>query len=88
MIFSTDADKWIVPGGRYVTAGRPDQQGRFRVRNLPAGDYYAIALEYIEQGTWGDPELLERMKPKVTRLSLQKGENKMLDLELSGAIIP
>ena len=88
VIFSTNADKWTAPAGRYVMAGRPDQQGRFRVRNLPAGDYYAIALEYIEQGTWGDPELLERMKPKATRLSVQKGENKMLDLELSGAIIP
>ena len=41
---------------RYIAVGRPDQQGRFKVRSLPAGDYYAVALDYVESGAWTDAD--------------------------------
>ena len=88
VIFSDDPEKWTMTASRYVTAARPDQGGRFRARNLPAGDYYAIAVDYIEQGAWGDPELLERLKAKAKRFTLGAGETKMLDLDLVGSVIP
>ena len=73
---------------RFVTGARPVQSGRYRARNLPSGDYYEIALDYVEQGAWGDPELLERLKTKAKRFSLGDGETKSLDLDLSGSPIP
>jgi hypothetical protein len=88
VIFAEDSEKWTTPMTRYVTGTRPDQEGRFRARQLPAGDYYAIAVDYIEQGTWGDPELLERLKPKAKRFSLGDGETKTLDLALTTSITP
>lgn len=88
VIFSADADKWTMPMTRYVTGTRPDQEGRFRARNLPPGDYYAIALEYIEQGSWGDPDVLERLKARAKRVSIGEGERKTMDLDLTGASIP
>ena len=58
---------------RWVTGTRPDQDGRFKVQNLPAGSYLAVAVDYIPQGEWGDPELLDRLKGKAKRFTLGDG---------------
>jgi hypothetical protein len=52
------------------------------VPNLPAGGYYAVAVEYIEQGTWGDPDVLNRLKATATSFSLRDSEQKPLNLEI------
>src|SRR5918993_430722 len=84
VIFSDEPEKWRVPTSRHIATGRPNQQGQFVVKNLPAGSYYAIALEYIPQGEWNDPEVLERLKSKATAFSVAEGEVKALDLKLEG----
>lgn len=84
VIFSDEPEKWRVPTSRHIATGRPNQQGQFQVKNLPAGSYYAVALEYIPQGEWNDPEVLERLKGKATSFSVGEGEVKTLDLKLEG----
>ena len=84
VIFSDEPEKWRVPTSRHIATGRPNQQGQFQVKNLPAGSYYAIALEYIPQGEWNDPEVLERLKSKATTFAVAEGEVKTLDLKLEG----
>ena len=84
VIFAEDAEKWTAPMTRYVTAVRPNQQGRYQVKNLPAGSYYAVAVDYIAQGDWNDPDVLARLKSRGTRFSLAEGEVQTLDLKLSG----
>jgi hypothetical protein len=84
VIFSDEPDKWRVPSSRHIATGRPNQQGQFQVKNLPAGSYYAIALEYSPQGEWNDPEVLERLKSKATSFTVGEGEVKTLDLKLEG----
>jgi hypothetical protein len=82
VLFADDPAKWALPQTRYVTAVRPDQEGRFKVRNLPAGDYLAIAVEYLAQGEWGDPEVLDRLKSKAARVTLDEGESKAVQLKI------
>ena len=82
VVFSDDPQRWTLPGSRYVSGTRPDQEGRFLVKSLPAGGYYAIAVEYLAQGEWNDPEVLERLKTNATRFSLGEGETKVLELKL------
>jgi hypothetical protein len=82
VVFSEDAQLWSLPMTRWVTGSRPDQEGRFRVRNLPPGGYYAVALDYVEQGSWGDPELLERLKTRARRFTLSEGGTEALELKL------
>ena len=82
IIFSDEPEKWRAPTSRHIATGRPNQQGQFQVKNLPAGSYYAIALVYIPQGEWNDPEILERLKTKATTFSVTEGEVKTLDLKL------
>jgi protocatechuate 3,4-dioxygenase beta subunit len=82
VIFSDDPEKWTVPMTRHVASARPNQEGRFQVKHLPAGTYYVIALDYIPQGDWNDPEVLERLKGKATRLTLTEGGVENLNLKL------
>jgi hypothetical protein len=65
-----------------VSGTRPDQEGRFQMKNLPPGGYYAIAVDYLAQGEWNDPEVLDRLKATATRFSLGEGETKTLELRL------
>jgi hypothetical protein len=81
-VFSDDPQRWTVPGSRHLTGTRPDQEGRFLVKGLPPGGYYAIAAEYLAQGEWNDPEVLERLKANATKFSIAEGETKVLELRL------
>jgi protocatechuate 3,4-dioxygenase beta subunit len=83
VVFAEDPQKWTMPSSRWVNGVRPDQEGHFRVQNLPPGNYYAIAVEYVAQGEWGDPDVLDRLKSKAKRFMLTEGENKTLDLKLT-----
>lgn len=82
VFFAEDQQKWTAPTGRHVVGVRPDTEGGFQVKNLPPGSYYAVAVDYIAQGEWGDPELLEKLKDKATRVSLDEGETKTVELKI------
>jgi protocatechuate 3,4-dioxygenase beta subunit len=81
VVFSRDRERWGF-ASRYLGGGRPDQDGKYRVRSLPPGNYYAIALDYVEQGAGTEPEFLDRMKDRATEFSLNEGETKTLELRL------
>jgi hypothetical protein len=82
ILFSQDREKWQ-GNSRYISSSRPDQDGRFKVRSLPPGSYYAVAVEYVEPGESNDPEFLEHVRPKATTFSLNDGETRVLDLKLN-----
>jgi hypothetical protein len=82
IVFARDREKWH-PSSRYVRSSRPDQDGRFKISGLPAGDYLAVAVDFIEPGQANDPEFLDRMQNRGTSLTLGEGEAKALDLKLT-----
>jgi protocatechuate 3,4-dioxygenase beta subunit len=83
VVFSDDPQHWSLPLSRWVAGTRPDQEGRFRVRNMPPGSYNVIAVDYVEAGSWGDPELLERLKTHARRITLSEGGSERLELKLT-----
>ena len=85
VVFAQDQQKWALPMNRWTASARPDQDGQFKFTNLPAGTYYAIAVEYVAQGEWSDPEWLARASKKATRFILDEGTTKMLELKLAGS---
>jgi protocatechuate 3,4-dioxygenase beta subunit len=84
IVFAQDSARWT-GNTRYMSVGRPDQDGRFKISGLPPGDYYIIALDRLDTGEAGDPEFLERIRTKASRLSLDEGETKTLDLKINTA---
>jgi hypothetical protein len=82
IVFSQDREKWT-GATRYQGAGRPDQDGRFKISSLPPGDYYIIAADRVEQGQSTDPDFLESIRSRATMFSLMEGETKTVDLKLT-----
>ncbi len=82
VVFPDDSEKWQFQS-RYIKSARPDQDGRFEIRGLPpAQNYLAVAVDYLESGEAGDPEFLDRVRDRATKLALADGESKALDLKL------
>ena len=87
LVFAQDSARWT-GNTRYQSSGRPDQDGRFKITGLPPGEYYIIALDRLDSGEGGDPEFLERIRTKASRLSLEEGETKTIDLRVNSASQP
>lgn len=68
---------------RFIRSARPDQEGKFRIATLPSGEYLAVALQGLEDGQAGDPELLTALAPYGERVALKDGETKTLGLGLT-----
>jgi hypothetical protein len=80
--FASDSRRWG-PRSRFVRTARPDQGGKFTLRGLPPADYLVVAVEYLESGQEGDPELLERLRPMAKSLSIGEGASQTVSLTLS-----
>ncbi len=83
VVFSDNPARWAP--GRSVMSARPDQNGRFRMRDLRPGSYFAVALEYLEDTAEYDPEVLGALRDSATRLTLGDGEKKTVQLRLMQA---
>ena len=79
--FSTDEQRWQ-PQSRHIMASRPDQNGQYRLRGLPPGNYLLSAVELVEQGEWFDPRFLGNLRRQAARVTLRDGESKALNLGL------
>src|SRR5262249_3167199 len=58
IVFAPEPDKGI-ENSRFVRSARPDQQGQYQIKGLPPGEYLAVAVDYVQEGMWNDPEYLE-----------------------------
>jgi hypothetical protein len=79
IVFSTDQQFWRAQS-RHIQTSRTDAAGAFRLRGLPPGDYFVVAVDGVEQGEWFDPAYLEQARNGATRITLREGETKAQDL--------
>jgi len=71
----------VLPG-RFTRAARPNQEGRYEIRGLPAGDYLAVAVASLEFDNEWDPAFRRQVEPGARRFRLTHGQTATLDLEL------
>ncbi len=83
IVFADDQTKWG-EDSRMVRTVRSDKAGTFRLPALAPGDYLAIALEYVLDGDWNDPQFLESLRQSASRVSLREGESGRLALQVNG----
>jgi hypothetical protein len=81
LMFPEDAARWA-EGSRLVRTTRPDQTGAFELRLVPPGDYLIAPLEYVQDGSWNDPEFLQGLRDRATRITIAEGETKAVALTL------
>jgi hypothetical protein len=81
LVFADDSSKWS-EDSRWVRAVRPDQQGRYEIKGLPPGEYLAVALNYVEDGVWNDPEYLGSVRRYAQTLTLNEGASQSPALKL------
>jgi hypothetical protein len=82
VVFSADP-RHHVPGTRRTQQVRPDVNGRFVVRDLPAGDYFISTVTDIEVGQWNDPAFLaELAAASPIRIALAEGDRKVQDIRI------
>ncbi len=82
IVFADEAEKWY-EGSRYAQSARPDQQGRYQIKGLPPGEYLAVALDYVQEGIWNDPEYLESIRRYGQKLALGEGASQSVALKLT-----
>lgn len=81
VVFAQDQGRWT-PGTRYFGVGRPDTEDVFHVR-IPAGDYYAAAFELDDPAvSLNDPDILQQLRDRATRVSIDEAGKKTLALTL------
>jgi hypothetical protein len=81
LAFSTNTSTWRAQSRQIMTA-RPDQTGMFRIRGLPAGEYYLVTVDPAEQGEWFDPGYLDQHRAGAARLTLSDGDVKTQDFRI------
>lgn len=74
ILFPEDPAKWA-EGSRLVKTARPDSAGTFELRIVPAGDYLIAAVDYAAPGAWDDPEFLQALRDKATKVTVRDGES-------------
>jgi hypothetical protein len=82
LAFAGDPALWR-PQSRQIATARPDQNGRFQIRGLPAGDYYVAAIDPVEPGEWFEPSFLSDRRGDAVRVTIREGEVKTQDLRVS-----
>lgn len=81
LAFSTDPAFWR-PQSRQIATARPDQTGQYRIRTLPPGTYYVVAVDPAEQGEWFEPAYLDAHRAGAARVTLSEGDVKTQDFTI------
>jgi hypothetical protein len=72
----------VLPG-RFTRTARSNQEGRYEIRGLPAGDYLAIAVSEFESGNQWDPAFRKQVEPGAQPFRLTPEETATLNLILT-----
>ncbi len=81
VVFASASDKWA-EDSRFVRSARPDQEGKYQIRGLAPGDYLAVAIDYVQDGMWNDPDYLESVRRYGQKLTLKEGDSRAISLKL------
>jgi protocatechuate 3,4-dioxygenase beta subunit len=82
IVFSADSRYWV-PRTRRTQQVRPDINGRFIARDLPAGDYLIAAVTDLEDGQWNDPAFLAALAvSSPVKIAVAEGDRKVQDIRI------
>jgi hypothetical protein len=82
LVFPQDRATWddVATYIRRVASARPNNYGRFSLKDLPPGDYRAVAIPAEVAGAPIDRVLLERLLPASTAVHMHAGRDETINL--------
>jgi protocatechuate 3,4-dioxygenase beta subunit len=81
IVFSQDPEAWT-PTSRRIQIARPEHDGRFMFRNLPAGDYRIVAVTDVQQGEWLNPDFLAQLIDASIKVVVPDGGKVVQDMRI------
>jgi hypothetical protein len=81
IVFADDSEKWF-ENSQFVRAARPDQHGQYEVTGMPPGEYLAVAIDYVPDRIWNDPDYLDSIRRYGQKVTLTDGARSTLSLKL------
>jgi len=82
ILYSADERFWV-PQSRRIRSTRPSTDGSFVFNGIPPGDYKLVAMVDVEPGAWFDPAFLQQIDAASTRITVNEGEKKVQNLQIS-----
>jgi len=82
ILFPDDPTKWG-EGSRLVRSARPDVTGLFEIKYVPPGDYLVAPVDYVQTGTWDDPDYLKTLQEHATKLTIRESVPASVNLTLT-----
>jgi hypothetical protein len=85
LVFPTDTSAWVGYGtaSRRFSSTRVGKDGKFAIRNLPAGDYFAVAIPDRLATDWQNPKFLESLTAEAVRVRVRDGDKVTQMLKVS-----
>jgi hypothetical protein len=76
VVFPAESSAWTGYGSssRRFQTTRVDKQGNYKISNLPAGQYLAVALQDKMINDWQNPKFLESLVAQGTRVTIRDNE--------------
>jgi hypothetical protein len=81
VVFSQDRRHWRA-GARRSQSTRPDTNGRFRLTDLPPGEYFLAALTDLDPRELEDPDFLEQAAQAAIKVSVVEGRTTVQDIRI------
>jgi hypothetical protein len=82
VLFAEDETR-RAPSSRFLMSAQSSQTGQFRLKDVPAGEYYAVAVPSLPFRAWTDPDVLIRLQPIATKLKVNEAEQKVISIRAS-----
>jgi hypothetical protein len=85
LVFPAEQSAWIGYGSasRRFGSARVGKDGKYRLTNLPAGEYYAVAIQDRLAADWQNPKFLESLMTSASRVRVRDGDTVTLMLKVS-----
>jgi hypothetical protein len=82
IVFPVERQQWTNYGWRppRFRTTRAGPTGAFQLAQLPAGEYFLVAVNPAQIDFWSDPQFLAAASIRATRVTLAPGERKTLDV--------
>jgi len=81
LIFPVSEESWTSES-RFIRTARPDQNHRYRITNIPAGEYYLVGLDDVDSEELIDPGFLQDAKRLASHVVIGGTESQTINLTL------